>query len=54
MCVCGALQKRAETELRKVLSKEDAPAALRLVLNDAATFDIATGKGGPNGSIVLR
>ena len=54
-CVCvAALQKRAETELRKVLSKEDTPAALRLVLHDAATYDIATGKGGPNGSIVLR
>ena len=37
-----------------MLSKEDAPAALRLVLHDAATYDIATGKGGPNGSIVLR
>ncbi|KAK9846334.1 hypothetical protein WJX81_001801 [Elliptochloris bilobata] len=47
-------QKRAETELRKVLSKEDAPAALRLVLHDAATYNVATGKGGPNGSIALR
>ncbi len=47
-------QNRAEAELRKVLKKEDASATLRLVLHDAATFDIATRTGGMNGSIVTR
>ncbi len=47
-------QNKAEAELRKVLKKEDAAAALRLVLHDAATFDIATRTGGMNGSIVTR
>jgi L-ascorbate peroxidase len=40
-------------ELNKVLSSEDAPAALRLALNDAATYDAAARTGGANGSIVL-
>lgn len=47
-------QARAEQELKKVLTADDAPAALRLVLNDAATYDVDSGAGGLNGSIVLR
>lgn len=47
-------QVRAEGELKKVLTAEDAPATLRLALHDAATFDINSGSGGLNGSIVLR
>lgn len=46
------LAQRSEKELKKVLTAEDAPVALRVVLHDAATFDVATGKGGLNGSIV--
>lgn len=48
------IQVRAEGELKKVLDAEDAPAALRLVIHDAATYDIRSGTGGLNGSIVLR
>ena len=48
------VQQRSEKELRKVLTPEDAPVALRVVLHDAATYDVATGKGGLNGSIVNR
>lgn len=46
------LAQRSEAELKKVLGPEDAPIALRLVINDAATYDIASGKGGVNGSII--
>ena len=48
------MQQRSERELKKVVTPEDASTALRLVLHDAATYDIATGKGGLNGSIVTR
>lgn len=41
------------TELKKVLTPEDAPLAVRLVLADAASYDVNTGKGGINGSIIL-
>ena len=47
-------QARVESEVRKVLTADDAPAALRLVLHDAATYDADSGTGGINGSIVLR
>jgi hypothetical protein len=47
-------QVRVEQELKKVLSAEDAPATLRLLLHDAATYDVATETGGVNGSIVTR
>ncbi len=50
---CILLQARAEQAFRKGLTAEDAPGCLRLVLHDAATYDIATGSGGLNGSIVL-
>jgi L-ascorbate peroxidase len=42
-----------ETELKLGLKPEDAADTLRLVLHDAGTFDIATGTGGMNGSVVL-
>ncbi len=45
---------RAESELKKVLTAEDAPLALRVVLHDAATYDLASGTGGLNGSIAKR
>lgn len=48
------VQQRSEKELKKVVTPEDAPVALRVVLHDAATYDVATGKGGLNGSIVNR
>ena len=48
------VQQRSEKELRKVLTPDDAPIALRVVLHDAATYDVATGKGGLNGSIINR
>ena len=54
MIVIRAVQQRSEKELKKVLTAEDAPIALRVVLHDAATYDVATGKGGLNGSIVNR
>ena len=49
----GWQQARAEQELKKVLTADDAPAALRLVLHDAATYNTDSGTGGLNGSIVL-
>ena len=52
--VIGWQQARAEQELKKVLTADDAPAALRLVLHDAATYDVDSGVGGLNGSIVLK
>jgi len=47
------LQKLVETELKLGLKPEDAADTLRLVVHDAGTFDIATGTGGMNGSVVL-
>ncbi|KAL3132609.1 hypothetical protein ABBQ32_009138 [Trebouxia sp. C0010 RCD-2024] len=46
------LAQRSEKEIKKVVTAGDAPIALRVVLHDAATYDVATGKGGLNGSIV--
>ncbi len=40
-------------ELKKVLAPEDAPLAVRLVLADAASYNVNTGTGGVNGSIIL-
>ncbi|CAL5222505.1 g4879 [Coccomyxa viridis] len=48
-----AFKARTQKEFRKGLAAEDAPACLRLVLHDAATYDVETGTGGLNGSIVL-
>lgn len=50
----SAFQSRVSEELRKVLNKDDAAAALRTVINDAGTYDVATGTGGFNGSIRLE
>lgn len=36
-----------------MLTAADAPACMRLLLNDAGTYDRATGTGGCDGSIVL-
>lgn len=47
------MQARAERELAKVLTGADAPQCMGLVFNDAGTYDIATGTGGMDGSIVL-
>lgn len=49
----AAYQAAAEAALRKVVGSSDATAAMRLALNDAATYDISTGTGGFDGSIVL-
>ena len=46
-------QNRACEELKKVLTAEDAPAAMTLLLHDAGTYDRATKTGGCNGSVVL-
>lgn len=46
-------QARAEKLLKEVVTAADAPAALRLVLHDAGTYDVATKKGGFDGSVVL-
>lgn len=45
------MKKRVVEELTKVLTKDDAGAAARAVLNDAGTYDIATKTGGLNGSL---
>lgn len=46
--------KRATAELGKVLTAADAPAAVRLLLNDVSTFDAADpSSGGVDGSIIL-
>lgn len=47
------LQARANKYLSEVISKDDAPAAVRLALHDAGTYDIATKTGGFDGSVVL-
>lgn len=46
-------QKRAEAEIAKVVTGADAPAALRLLFHDAATYNAVTKTGGVNGSVVL-
>ena len=38
----------------KVLTAADAPLAMRLVFNDAGTFDYTAETGGLDGSIVLE
>ncbi len=44
---------RADAALGVALSSEDAPAAVRLILADAAGYDAATRTGGVDGSAVL-
>lgn len=48
-----SMQARAEAALAQELSAADTPLALRLLLNDAGTYDAATKTGGCDGSIVL-
>lgn len=45
--------KRCETELSSVLSADDAPALMRLLILDAATYDANAKTGGVNGSVAL-
>lgn len=45
---------RATMELKKVLTPDDKTKALRLVLNDAGTYDMATKTGGMDASIILN
>lgn len=47
-------QKRVTESLQKVLTFDDAKAATLAVINDAGTFDLATGTGGFNGSLRLE
>jgi L-ascorbate peroxidase len=46
-------QSRAEAEIKKVVTGADAPLAMRLLFNDACTYDAVAKTGGVNGSIVL-
>lgn len=50
---CLSPQSRSAEEFKKVLTAADAPAAMKLLLHDAGTFDKASGTGGCDGSIVL-
>jgi len=47
------VQDRTERILATTLTAADAPAAMRLVFNDAGTYDYATRTGGLDGSIVM-
>jgi L-ascorbate peroxidase len=47
------VQSRSAEEFKKVLTAADAPAAMKLLLHDAGTYDRATGTGGCDGSIVI-
>ncbi|KAK9810280.1 hypothetical protein WJX72_007826 [[Myrmecia] bisecta] len=47
------IKDRAARELKKVLTPGDANLALRLVFNDAGTYDVATDTGGVDGSVFL-
>jgi L-ascorbate peroxidase len=51
--VLNELIKRAEGELKKVLTPADIAGCMRLLLADAGTYDAATKTGGADGSIVL-
>ena len=44
---------RCEAEFAKILTKEDAPGLLRLLILDAATYDAGAKTGGVNGSVAL-
>ena len=53
-CSPRKLQDRATRELKKVLKADDSGIALKALLHDAATYDVATGTGGVNGSICFE
>lgn len=46
-------QNRAEAEIKTVVTAADASNAMRLLFNDASTYDAVARTGGVNGSIVL-
>ena len=48
------LQLRVIDELVKALSSGDAAASALALINDAGTYDVATGTGGFNGSLRLE
>eukprot|EP01024_Parvocaulis_polyphysoides_P012789 TRINITY_DN14761_c0_g2_i5.p1 TRINITY_DN14761_c0_g2~~TRINITY_DN14761_c0_g2_i5.p1 ORF type:complete len:354 (-),score=45.21 TRINITY_DN14761_c0_g2_i5:147-1208(-) len=48
-----AVLKAIQEELAKVLTGADANLCLRLVFNDAATYDVSTKTGGVDGSIIF-
>lgn len=50
--IIADVQRRALKALKQELTAADASSALRLVLHDAATYNVATGTGGVDGSIV--
>lgn len=54
----GAIRKefvqRCDKALKDVISADDARVALRLVLHDAGTYDLASKTGGLDGSVVLN
>ena len=54
----GAIRKefiqRCDKALREVITGDDARVALRLVLHDAGTYDVATKSGGLDGSVILN
>ena len=54
----GAIRKefvqRCDKALKDVITGEDARIALRLVLHDAGTYDLATKSGGIDGSVILN
>ena len=51
---CRPTQVRVIDELVKVLSSADAQASALALINDAGTYDAATGTGGFNGSLRLE
>ena len=48
------VQAIVEEELKKSLTREDAPDTARLVLRDAGTYDVQSETGGINGSIFFE
>lgn len=47
-------KKRVQSTLKEILTPEDAPACIRLALENAGTYDRTTMTGGLNGAIVLK
>ena len=45
------MMRLARTELRRCVTRDVAPQYLRLVFHDACTYDVASGSGGPTGSV---
>ena len=51
---CQWVQAIVTEELNKELTREDASDTVKLIINDAGTFDVQSGTGGINGSIFLE